>query len=480
MELGQRLQMRLQQSPQQVLLSTLLQLPVLALEQRIKVELQENPLLEEVQESELELEEKEEPELSPDQDDKDEDEDSGEKEETEDAVTEEDKEEIDWDLILDEDEYTFKIPVDKSAEVYDRPEVSVTTLSDHLLDQLHLLPELTGTEQKIGENIIWNVNEDGYLACSLTEIADQLGVAEQDAEKVLKFVQFFDPVGIAARDLKECLLIQLEEYKGSEIAKTILLEYYDDFKNKRFEKIAKKMEVSLQEIKEAMEEIAKLNPKPGEGYISQNENYVLPDVIVERVDDDFVVALNDYNIPNLRISPAYKKMLSDRKKTAKDVKNYLRKRLESARWLISSIHQRRSTIYRVVCEIVEKQREFFEKGPGHIKPMILKDIADEVNMDISTISRVTNGKYVQTDHGVFELKYFFTERMKTTEGEDISNREIKDKIRQIIEEEDSKKPYNDDKIVKLLKNYNYSIARRTVAKYREQMKIPVARLRRQI
>lgn len=479
MELGQRLQMRLQQSPQQVLLSTLLQLPVLALEQRIKVELQENPLLEEVQESELELEQ-EEPELAAEQDDK-EDEDSVEKEEPEeDAVTEEDKEEIDWDLVLNEDEYEFKAPVDKSAEVYDRPEVSVTTLSDHLLEQLHLLPDLTETERKIGDNIIWNINEDGYLACSLTEIADQLGVTEEEVEKILKIVQTFDPIGIAARDLKECLLIQLEEYKGSEIAKTILADYYDDFRNKRFEKIAKKMEVSLQDVKQAMEEIAKLNPKPGEGYISQNQNYVLPDVIVERVDDDFVVVLNDYNIPNLRISPAYKKMLSDRKQTSKDVKNYLRKRLESARWLISSIHQRRSTIYRVVCEIVKKQREFFEKGPGHIKPMILKDIADEVNMDISTISRVTNGKYVQTDHGVFELKYFFTERMKTTEGEDISNREIKDKIRQIIEEEDPKKPYNDSKIVELLEKYNYSVARRTVAKYREQMKIPVARLRRQI
>ncbi len=477
-ELRQHLQLQMRQSPQQVLLSTLLQLPMLALEQRIKVELQENPLLEEVQEIELdEDEEQADPEASLEKEDPEK---SKEKETTEDAVDEEKKEEIDWDLLLDEEEYEFKIPFDKSAEIYERQDASVSTLAEHLLDQLNLLTDITEPERVIGEYIIWNINEDGYLACSLEEVTLNLEVTIEQVEATLKRVQGFEPVGIAARELRECLLIQLEDQKGSEIAIQILLNHYDDFKNKRFEKIVKKMEVSLEKIKGAMAEIAKLNPKPGEGYISQSENYVIPDVIVERVDDDFVVVLNDSNVPSLRINSTYKKMLSDRKKTPKDVKNYIRKRIESARWLISSIHQRRATIYRVMCSILDKQREFFDKGPGNIKPMILKNIAEEVNLDISTISRVTNGKYVQTDFGVFELKYFFTERMRTTDGEDISNRDIKDRIRQIIEDEDSHKPLNDQTIVGILKKYNYSVARRTVAKYREQMKIPVARLRRQI
>jgi len=480
MEIGQRLQLQMRQSPQQVLLSTLLQLPTLALEQRIKLELQDNPLLEEVLEEELDIEEQTDPELSLEQD---ENEKSEKEEEPEDTVKEEEKEEkeeIDWDLILDEEEYEFKIPVDKSAEIYERPEVSETTLAEHLLEQLNLLTDLTEQERVIGEYIIWNINEDGYFSCSLDEITLNLDVRLEEVEKILKLVQSFDPVGIGARELRECLLIQLEDRDGSDIAKNILLDYYEDFKNKRFEKIAKKMEISLDEIKISMEEIAKLNPKPGEGLISQSQNYVIPDVIVERVDDDFVVILNETNVPSLRINATYRKMLADRKKTTKEVKNYIRKRLESARWLISSIHQRRATIYRVMNEIIDSQKEFFDKGPGHIKPMILKNIADEVNMDISTISRVTNGKYVQTDHGVFELKYFFTEKMQTTDGKDISNREIKDKIRQIIDDEDPHKPLNDQTIVAILKNYNYSVARRTVAKYREQMKIPVARMRRKI
>ena len=478
-ERRQHLQLQMRQSPQQVLLSTLLQLPMLALEQRIKVELQENPLLEEVQEMDLdeEEEEKADPEVSLETEDPEK---TKEKETTEEPVDEEKKEEIDWDLILAEDEYEFKIPFDKSAEVYERQDASVTSLAEHLLDQLNLLTDITEPERVIGEYIIWNINEDGYLACSLEEVSLNLEVTIEQVEAALKLVQGFEPVGIAARDLRECLMIQLEDQKGCELAIQILLNHYDDFKNKRFEKIVKKMEVSLETIKEAMAEIARLNPKPGEGYISQSQNYVIPDVIVERVDDDFVVVLNDSNVPSLRINSTYKKMLSDRKKTPKDVKNYIRKRIESARWLISSIHQRRATIYRVMCSILDKQREFFDKGPGNIKPMILKNIAEEVNLDISTISRVTNGKYVQTDFGVFELKYFFTERMRTTDGEDISNRDIKDRIRQIIEDEDSHKPLNDQTIVGVLKKYNYSVARRTVAKYREQMKLPVARLRRQI
>lgn len=474
--LGQRQSLGLHQtqSPQQVLLSTLLQLPILRLEQRIKIELQENPLLEEVLDEELEMDE-ETTELSLEQEKPEE-----AAAESDDKSDEEKEEDIDWDLIGEEDEFEFKIPKDPNVEEFERPNVSKVTLPEHLLQQLHEVMDLPEKEIAIGEDIIWNINEDGYLKTDLEEIALNLEVPVEEVENVLKIIQTFEPVGIGARDLRECLLIQLEQQNGDSAAKEIISNHFDDFKNKRYEKISKKMEISLDAIKEAMEEIAKLDPKPGEGYIAQDENYVIPDVIVERVDDDFVISLNDSNIPTLRINRGYKQMLLDGKKVPSDVKSFIRKRLENARWLINSIHQRRATIFRVVSTIVEKQHDFFDKGPGFLKPMILKDIAEEVHMDISTVSRVSNGKYVQTDYGVFEIKYFFSEKMTTSTGEEVSNKKFKDLIKSIIENEDPHKPLNDQTLVKLLAEKGYPIARRTVAKYREQMKIPVARLRRQI
>ncbi len=474
--------MSLQQklSPQQVMLSTLLQLPLLRLEQRIKLELQENPLLEEILEDEMELDEEEEVELSLEQDQPEDGKEKKEEEEKKDEKDEETDGEIDWDLLGDEDEFEFRIPKDPNVEEYERPNPSRVTLSEHLLEQLHVIPEITEQETMIGEYIIWNIDEDGYLKVDLEEISLNLEAGVEEIENVLKIIQGFEPVGIAARDLRECLLIQLNEKHSNDLAREILTDHFDDFKNKRFEKISKKLEVSLDELKEAMDEIGKLNPKPGEGHISQDENYVIPDVIVERVDDEFVVSLNDSNIPTLRINRGYRQMLANPNKVPSEVRSFIRKRLESARWLINSIHQRRATIFRVMSAIVEKQHGFFDKGPGLLKPMILKDIAERVNMDISTISRVTNGKYVQTDFGVFELKYFFSEKMTTSDGEEVSNKKIKDLIRKIIDNEDSHKPLNDQTIVKILAEEGYPIARRTVAKYREQMKIPIARMRREI
>ncbi len=481
-QISQRLSLQQKQSPQQVLLSTLLQLPLLSLEQRIKMELETNPLLEEVTEEEMEqdLEEEETPELTLEQE-KNDGKDDDAKEEKEEEVTVDDDDEIDWDQVLGDDEKDeFHIPRDNSAEEYERPEVSQISLTDRLLEQLHMVPNLTDREIEIGEYLIWNLNEDGYLCCDTSEIAENLDVPTEEVERVLKIIQTFEPAGIAARDLRECLLIQLREENGNPLAIRILEEDYEDFRNKRFEKIAKKLGVSLDEVRQALEDISKLNPKPGEGLFSTELNYVVPDVIVERVDDDFVITLNDSYVPRLRINRMYRKMLANRKGTSKEVKDYIRKRLESARWLINSIEQRRATILKVMHAIVERQRDFFEKGPGNLKPMILKDIADDVGMDISTISRVTNGKYVQTDFGVFELKSFFSEKMRKSSGEEISNKVIKDRIREIIENEDRKKPLKDDQIVEILAKEGIPIARRTVAKYREQMGIPVARLRREI
>ena len=479
LNLVQTLSLQLRQSPQQVLLSSLLQLPVLRLEQKLKLELQMNPLLEIDEEMEMELTEEEEDELAVEWETKDSK--DGEFEDKSDAAEEFEKQEIDWDTILnDEDNYEFRLPRDKSVEVFERTEVAQTTLPEHLLTQLHMT-NLSEKEIFIGEYIIWNINEDGYLSCSADLISENLDMSTEEVEKVLHVIQHFDPVAIGARNLKECLLIQMtEKNPKNTVAITILKDHFEDFANKRFEKIAKKMEINLDDIRNAMEEITRLNPKPGEGYVIYHQNVVVPDLIVERENGDFRIVMNDWNIPHLRINNSYKKLLLDKKKTPRETRDYIRRSLESARWLINSIHQRRATILRVMETIIDQQREFFEKGKDYLKPMILKDIADEIGMDISTISRVTNGKYVQTEFGVFELKYFFSERIKSDTGEDVSNKKIKSLIKEIIKNENSRKPLNDQKIAELLKEKGFNVARRTVAKYREQMMIPVSRLRRKI
>jgi len=451
-------------------LSTLLQLPVLRLEQRIKQELELNPLLEIDMEIGEELEQEESEELE-EEEERDED--------KEKEVGEED--EVDWEAILnDEDNYEIKMPRERRDEETERPEPAPVTLMDHLFEQLHLAP-LSDEEMKIGEYILWCIDDDGYLSCDVDVIAENLDVEPETVEKVLSVIQKFDPVGIGARNLQECLLIQLNEKEPKdEVAIRMVQERFEDFSNKRFEKIAKKLEISLEEVKRIMEAVSRLNPKPGEGYVSEMENYIIPDVIVQRVEGKFVVTLNDWNIPRLRINESYKQLLKDKSRVSKETRDYIRQRLESARWLINSIYQRRSTILRVVESILKHQRAFFEKGKQYLKPMILKDVADDVNLDISTVSRVTSVKYVQTDFGVFELKYFFSERLEMANGEEVSNRLIKAKIKEIIEKEDSKKPYNDQIIHELLRKDGFIVARRTVAKYREQTMIPVARLRRKI
>ncbi len=480
--ISQRMGLYQKQSPQQVLLSTLLQLPILSLEQRIKLELEQNPLLEEDLEQEHELEQDLVEEIKLEEVDREDKSDEDEEEEEE-IVEEfnEDQEEIDWDTILnDENNYEIKAPKDESAETFERPEVSQTSLPEHLLEQLNLT-DLSEKERMIGEYIIWNINEVGYLNYDLELMAQNLDVTVEEIEKVLKVIQKFDPPGIGARNLQECLLIQLEELpERNELAIAVIRDHFEDFKNKRFEKIAKKLGISLEEFKEILNIITKLNPKPGEGYPSLYDNSITPDVIVTKEGDDFKIILNDWNIPHLRINNSYKKLLLDKKNTPKKTKEFIKNRLESARWLINSIHQRRMTILKVVEAIVRRQRDFFDKGSTYLKPMILKDIADEIGMDISTVSRVTNGKYVQTDYGVYELKHFFSEKIKRDDGEDVSNKEIKNRIREIIEKEDPRRPYNDQKIVAMLRKEGFNIARRTVAKYREQMMIPVSRLRRKI
>ncbi len=478
--LQQNLRLEQRLTPQQILLSTLLQLPLLSLEQKIKSELETNPVLEEGDEEEEEIEssaeEAEDLQQELELHDNNNNDDEYDHKEIEEAQKDNDLE----DFLNDQESYEIRIPKDKSQEEYDKPEVFEQTLPEYLLEQLHILP-LNEKEVAIGEFLIWNIRDNGYLDTSVTieGVAKIFETDEQTVEKILKKIQKMDPTGVGSRTLQECLIVQLEEREEpDETAMTILKEHFDDFKNKRYQKIIDNLAIDSDRFNCALEQIKSLNPKPGEGLFDARSNYVVPDFIVEKVDDRFVVTLNEWNIPPLRISPTYKKMLFNRKKTDKDTRQYIRKKVESARWFITSIYQRRMTMLRVMEAIIEKQRDFFEKGPDHIKPLIMREIAEMIEMDISTVSRVANGKYVQTDYGVFELKYFFNERIENEEGEEISTRKIKNRIKELIDEEDVKKPLSDDKLSQILKSEGFPIARRTVAKYREQLQIPVARLRR--
>jgi len=492
MELRQVLKPELQQylQPQQILRSELIQLPMLELELRVRAELQENPFLEEIAEDEAVVD-KQVTEVETDQAVASLEE-HGEPMSHETAARTEREEqpsrdeEVDWDSFLSDDEqslYRASRFTGTGEELTELPRPFVQSLAEHLEEQLRL-QRLDDDEYRVGQYIIGSINPDGFLSYPIEEIARELNVTVPTALRVLHVVQDLDPPGIGARDLRECLLIQLrqkDDPRKYKIAMRMLTESYDDFMNKRFEVVARKLGVTLDDVKAAYDEIRRLNPKPGEGYFDEKQNYIVPDLVVVRVDDEggFAVYLNDGNTPNFHVNTAYKEMFLSGN-TDKKVKEFVTRKLESARWFINAIHQRRATILRTMRAIVERQKEFFTKGREHLKPMILQDIAEDIGMDISTISRVTNGKYVQTEWGVFELKYFFSERMETSDGEEISTKVIKSRLQEIIDAEDKSDPLSDQAIAEMLANEGFPIARRTVQKYREQLGVPVKRLRREI
>jgi RNA polymerase sigma-54 factor len=468
-------------SPQQVQYLKMLQLPTLALEQKIKAELELNPLLEEGFEDELEQSQEQEDASTSDDD-------SAEKVE-EAKKTEEDTYTIEDYMNDDLSGYKAREPFDKE-EKDELPVPDVIPLYHRLLEQFSLL-DLDDEEFLVGGEILGNIDEDGYLRRELATIVQDLNLIHgtaiqvEKAEGVLNKIQNLDPVGIGSRNLQECLTVQLEAADLDPLIKAaalrILKEFYDDFTMRHFEEIAKKMGISLDELKHVLEVIQRLNPKPGEGRFSPQENYVVPDFVITHTEDEFLVSLNDRNIPPLRINKAYKELMSKRKKNGvpPEAKDFIRQRFEAAKWFISSIHQRRETMLKVMRAIVERQHDFFETGEG-LRPMIYKDIAEIIGMDISTISRVVNSKYVQTDYGVFSLRHFFSDSISTVDGEEVSNKEVKKSLRALIDAEDPLKPLSDHKLAELLKGQGLNIARRTVAKYREAMLIPVARLRRKL
>jgi len=474
MRLGLRL------TPQQVQYLKLLQLPTLSLEQRIKTELELNPLLEVTDEMEPSLEQE-----APEEAEEKTAEEGKDNGQSDDSYSLED--------YLNDDLAGYKSPEsyriqDEDAE-YERPLASMTPMSERLLSQFRLQSE-DDTDFLIAEEIIGNVDEDGYLRRELSLIVQDLnlsfslGIPLARAEQVLKRIQQLEPPGIAARNLQECLIAQLKAGKYEPLLKELALKileiHFDDLKLKRFDSLARSLHIGMETLKEVIELIQRLNPKPGEGEFSAQENYVTPDFIVGNDNGDFIITLNDRNLPTLRLNKAYRDMVAPKaKKASKEAKDFIKQKFEAAKWFIASIHQRRETLLKVMRAIVDRQRQWFEEGEV-LKPMIYKDIAGVVGVDISTISRVVNSKYVQTEFGVFSLKNFFTSGLETDSGEDVSNRMIKQRIKEIIATEDSKKPLNDDKIAAMIGAEGVRIARRTVAKYREQLGVPIARLRKKI
>ncbi|MFY0626452.1 MAG: RNA polymerase factor sigma-54 [Reichenbachiella sp.] len=467
--LGQKL------SPQQIQFIKLLQVPTAELEARIKEEMEVNPALEEGKEDQVE--ETEETELEDDSSD-----------------------ELDLDDYLDQDDFAgYKMQGDGNSgeETKEIPISSGSSLQEQLVSQLGFL-KLNELQESIGRQLIGSIETDGYIRRDLEAIVNDLAfsqnieTSEDELEEVLYKIQHFDPPGIAARNLKECLLIQLErrdeELTEIKHALKIVNNCFDEFTKKHYDKIIKKLNISEEELKEAVTIITHLNPKPGGiGDSLVKTQYLMPDFILKNDDGKLDLILNSRNAPELRVSRSYSDMFqsydkSDKKdKKLKETVSFVKQKLDAAKWFIEAVRQRQNTLLNTMNAIIKYQYDFFLDGDeSKLRPMILKDIAEIIHMDISTVSRVANSKSIQTEFGIYPLKYFFSEGIATDSGEDVSSREVKLKLKKFIDEESKSKPLSDDKLEKLLKGEGYSIARRTVAKYREQLNIPVARLRKEL
>lgn len=484
--LKQHLQFKLSQklSPQQIQLMKLIQLPTQAFEQRLKQEMEENPALESG---------KEESDLLDDE--------FGDVYEGEDDSENINTDDINIDEYLSDDEipdYRTKANnYSSDDEEKSVPYAAGTSFNQYLINQLNT-EYLTEEEWSIAEFLVGSVDESGYIRRPLSDIMDDLAFTqnvytdEKSIGKVLKMVQELDPPGVGARTLEECLIIQLKQKEltpSIEMAITILEKSFDQFTKKHYKKLIQKHNITEDELKAAISEIEKLNPKPGGAYAGNNRivEHVVPDFSIRIVDGELELALNGRNAPELHISREYSNMLqgykdaTDKSKSQKDAVMFIKQKLDSAKWFIDAIRQRQQTLFITMNTIMQYQKEYFLTGDErNLRPMILKDIADQIDMDVSTVSRVANSKYVDTPYGTKLIKDYFSESMKNDQGEDVSTKEIKKILETVIGEEQKKKPLTDDKLASILKSKGYPIARRTVAKYREQLDIPVARLRKKI
>ena len=491
---SQQLRQEMKINPRLYQAMELLYMPLLDLQQHLKTEMEENPFLEMTEadvQDEVELQE----------DDKDDTPDD----------------DIDWEeILLDGFDAGGRREQYEVREHFERAPVETTDLRDHLYGQLRML-DITERGMRLGEEIIGNVNDVGTLTCHLDAVV--LGVngwlsdlrpsaqAEIDAiddeherkagqeeldelfrpydigeaEAMLDKVQAFDPPGVAARDLRESILIQLRLLgRGESQTYEVVAGHFEDLINHRWVDVARDLGIKPIEVQDAADEISKLDPKPGLKYSADPERYIIPDLIVEKIDGEYMVFANDTSLPRLRLSQSYRDVARNKGQFKGENKEFISRKLNSANWMIQAIEQRRQTMLKVMAFIVDRQRDFFEYGVQHLKPLTLREVADHIEMHESTVSRVTNEKYVQTPRGVFSLKFFFSSGLATTSGEDISARGVKDKMRKLVDEEDARKPLTDQKIVELLRLDGVKIARRTVAKYRDQLGVLPARMRKRV
>lgn len=472
-------------SPQQIQLMKLLQLPTIALEQRIKEEMEMNPALEEGVET--------------DDEPKDEFDNDEEYEETakDDANQREDFSLSDY---MDDDEgASYKLKANNISPDEERKDIPFSvgiSFQDMLESQLGM-KDLDDREYQVAIHLIGNLDDDGYLRRELSSIVDDIAFSqnitttEEELNELLKVIQDFDPAGIGARDLQECLLIQLRRISVQnmivELATEVVEKQMDEFSKKHYDKISKKLEIDDETLKEVIQEILKLNPRPGNSMADGQKSHqqVIADFMIVNEDGQLILTLNSRNSPDLKVSKEYAHMLEEysksKDKSSKEASMFVKQKLEGAKWFIDALQQRSYTLLYSMNAIMEYQKDYFLTGDEtQLKPMILKDIAEKVNLDISTISRVANSKYVQTPFGTFLLKSFFSESLSTDSGEEVSTREVKKILEECIAAEDKEKPLTDDKLTKILKGKGYNIARRTIAKYREQLEIPVARLRKEL
>ncbi|MGE5257341.1 MAG: RNA polymerase factor sigma-54 [Hyphomicrobiales bacterium] len=478
LELRQQLKLTQQliMTPQLQMAIKLLQLSRLELMDTIRQELEENPALEEVIEApgDEPLGEASEPvegppaEMPPNQE-----------------VTIQDKihDDIDWSGFLEDFSTPSRVTVeseDREAPKYEAFVTRKESLNDHLLWQF-LMTKPNREDEQIASHIIGNLNKDGYLDFSVEEIAAAQNTSAEHVERVLTLLQTFDPIGVCARDLRECLLIQAR-YLGFDntIVTEIISNHLPNLEKKNYKAICKALKASMDEVVSAVNVIRAMEPRPGRQFGDDTPQYITPDIYVYKMDNDFVVVLNDDGMPKLRVNSLFKRSVSRGRRITNDAEDYIHDKMRSAAWLIKSIHQRQKTIYKVMESILRFQREFFEKGIAHLKPMVLRDVAQDIGMHESTISRVTTNKYAYTPQGIFELKYFFNSSIKRDEGGAIASASVMEKIRQIIASEDPKRPHSDDKIAQMLKRENIHIARRTVAKYREMMRVLPSNKRKEI
>ncbi|MEN8118082.1 MAG: RNA polymerase factor sigma-54 [Bacteroidota bacterium] len=466
-------------SPQQIQVIKLLEIPTMQLEQRIKKELEENPVLE----LESDNPTPEEESVIQENDEKD-----------------ADNDEFTFDDYYEDEEIpSYKLNTNnysKDEKYIDVPFSVGTTFHEFLYEQLGLV-KLSEEQKQLAEYIIGNIDDDGYLRRDLMAISDDLAfnmnidVSEEELGEILATIQKLDPPGVGARDLRESLLLQLNRKKGEEfdLACTIVKDFFAEFTRKHYQKIQNKLEINEAELKEGIDHVLKLNPKPGSSYsnpLNKSNQHIVPDFILDNLDGELNLSLNQRNVPDLKINDTYLGMLramgeNHKNKNQKEAMLFVKQKLDSAKWFIDAIQQRQTTLLLTMSEIINFQKEYFQDGDEtKLKPMILKDIAERTNLDISTISRVSNSKYIQTHFGIYPLKYFFSEGMQKDDGEEVSTREIKKILQDCIDNEDKYKPLTDEKLTAILKEKSYNIARRTVAKYREQLGIPVARLRKEL